>query len=125
MKPPLPPHRRVLVVDDNLDYLRSMTLLLRGMGHEVDFAINATAAISVARRFRPDTVFLDVGLPDGDGRLLARALRREAGLGDAHIVCVTGRAHEDPVRSLEAGCDGHFVKPLDPALIESMLAPDR
>lgn len=125
MHPPLTPRRRVLVVDDNLDYLRSMTLLLRGMGHEVDFAINATAAISVARRFRPDTVFLDLGLPDGDGRLLAGPLRREAGLANARILCVTARAYEDPRRSFDSGCDGHFVKPLDPALIESVLASDR
>ena len=125
MKPPLAPRRRVLIVDDNLDYLRSMIVLLRAMGHEANFAINATVAISVARRFRPDTVLLDVGLPDGDGRLLAGLLRREAGLNDVRIVCVTGRAHEDPRRSLEAGCDGHFVKPLDPALIGSLLARDR
>lgn len=123
--PPPAPRRRVLVVDDNLDYVRSMTLLLRSMGHQVDYAINATAAIALARLFRPDTVILDVGLPDGDGRLLAGLLRREAGLSDARFVCVTGRAHEDPRRSLEAGCDDHFVKPLDPALLESLLAPGR
>ncbi len=123
MKPSLTPRRRVLVVDDNLDYLRSLTLLLRSLGHEVDFAINATAAIPAARRFQPDVVFLDVGLPDGDGRLLAAPLRREAGLSDVRILCVTGRANEDPRRSLEGGCDGHFVKPLDPAMLESILAP--
>jgi two-component system CheB/CheR fusion protein len=125
MKQPLAPRRRVLIVDDNLDYLRSMTLLLRAMGHQANFAINATVALSVARRFRPDTVLLDVGLPDGDGRLLADQLRHEAGLNDLHIVCVTGRAHEDPRRSIEAGCDAHFVKPLDPALLGSLLARDR
>src|SRR6185436_16264338 len=99
MKQPLAPRRRVLIVDDNLDYLRSMTQLLRAMGHQANFAINATAALPVARRFQPDTVFLDVGLPDGDGRLLAGLLRREVGLSDVRIVCVTGRANEDPRRS--------------------------
>jgi len=124
-KQPLAPRRRVLIVDDNLDYLRSMTLLLRAMGHEANFAINATVALSVARRFRPDTVLLDVGLPDGDGRLLADKLRQEPGLNDLRIVCVTGRAQEDPLRSIEAGCDAHFVKPLDAGLIGSLLARDR
>ena len=124
MKPPLATPRRVLVVDDNLDYLRSLTLLLRTLGHEVDFAINATAAIPTARHFRPDVVLLDVGLPDGDGRLLAGPLRREPGLSNVRILCVTGRAHEDPRRSLEGGCDGHFVKPLDPAMLQSLLAPE-
>ena len=67
----LAPRRRVLIVDDNLDYSRTMTQFLRAMGHDADFAINATVALSVARSFRPDTILLDITLPDGDGRLLA------------------------------------------------------
>lgn len=114
----------MLVVDDSLDYLRSMVLLLRSMGHYANFAINATAAVPVARRFRPDVVLLDVGLPDGDGRQLAALLRREAGLGDVQIICVTGRAHEDPRRSLEAGCDAHYLKPLDTPTLRRVLARD-
>jgi DNA-binding response OmpR family regulator len=123
--PPLGPRRRVLIVDDNLDYVRSMQLMLRSMGHESSFAINATVALAVARLFRPDTVLLDVGLPDGDGRLLAPRLRRESDLTDLRIVCVTGRSDADPSQSLAAGCDGHFVKPLDAAQIEDLLAGDR
>lgn len=115
----------MLVIDDSLDYLRSMVLLLRTMGHYANFAINATAALSVARRFRPDVVLLDVGLPDGDGRHLAQLLRREAGLESIHIVCVTGRMHEDPRRSLEAGCDAHYVKPLDSPTLRRVLARER
>jgi CheY-like chemotaxis protein len=121
-KQTLASRRRVLVIDDSLDYLRSMVLLLRSMGHYANFAINATAAIPVARRFRPDVVLLDVGLPDGDGRQLAALLRCEAGLGDVQIICVTGRAHEDPRRSLEAGCDAHYVKPLDTPTLRRVLA---
>ena len=117
----LAPRRRVLVVDDNLDYLHSMTQLLRAMGHEADFAINATVALSVARYFRPDTIMLDILLPDGDGRLLADELRREVGRDDVRIVCVTGRSNEDPRRSLQAGCDAHYVKPLTSAEIEQLL----
>ena len=119
------PHRRVLVVDDDLDFVHSMAALLRAKGHEVSFAINATVALSVARSFRPDTVMLDIKLPNGDGRLLAAQLRREVGLDDLRIVCVTGHADEDPRRSLESGCDAHYVKPLDPAEIESLLAAGR
>ena len=124
MMPPLEPRRRVLIVDDNLDYVRSMTLMLRSMGHECVFAINATVALPTARIFRPDTVVLDVGLPDGDGRLLARQMRQDVGLPEMRIVCVTGKADADPGRSIEAGCDAHFVKPLSPAQIEDLLARD-
>ena len=115
----------MLIVDDNLDYVRSMMTLLRSIGHECVFAINATAALPAARLFRPDTVLVDVGLPDGDGRLLARQLRRDPDLPDMRIVCVTGKADADPGQSIEAGCDDHFVKPLDAAQIERLLAGDR
>jgi DNA-binding response OmpR family regulator len=114
--------RRILVVDDNLDYVQTMALMLRAMGHTVDFAINATAVLPVAQRFRPDVVILDVGLPDGDGRVLARKLRREAGLETARIWIVTGSPYAERGASLAAGCDEHFVKPLDPAMVYRMLA---
>ena len=123
--PPLGARRRVLIVDDNLDYVRSMMSLLRSMGHECVFAINATVALPAAQIFRPDTVMLDVGLPDGDGRLLARQLRHDLGLPDMRIVCVTGKTDADPRRSIEVGCDAHFLKPLSAAQIESLLARDR
>jgi DNA-binding response OmpR family regulator len=108
-------------VDDNLDYVHSMALILRGLGHLVYFAINGTAALEEARRFRPEVIFLDVGLPDGDGRLLARQLRRQTGLETVRIMCVTGRANEDPGKSLEAGCDDHYLKPLDPVILSKLL----
>ena len=117
--------RRVLIVDDNLDYVRSMTTLLRSMGHECSFAINGTVALSVARLFQPDTVLLDVGLPDGDGRNLATQLRREPGLPEMRIVCVTGRPDAEPGRSIAAGCDAHIVKPVDPVAMEGLLGKNR
>ena len=82
----------VLVVDDNLDYLRSMTQLLRGMGHEVDFAINAErerhmAPLEAIReacllRFRPILMTtlaaalgaLPLAIGFGDGAELRRPL---------------------------------------------------
>jgi len=45
--------RRVLIVEDNLDTVRSFALLLREMGHQVEYAINGYAGIEVARRYRP------------------------------------------------------------------------
>jgi DNA-binding response OmpR family regulator len=112
--------RRVLVVDDDLDYVHTMAWLVRAMGFEADFAINATrprsrAALSAAH------CPARLGLPDGDGRKLARPLRLEPGLDGVRIYCVSARAHEDRRRSLEAGCDDHFVKPLEPRFLASLL----
>ena len=72
LKPGFRPKLRVLVVDDNLDTVHSMAMLVKMMGHEVQFAINGFAALEVAREFRPDVVLLDIGLPDFSGCEIAR-----------------------------------------------------
>jgi DNA-binding response OmpR family regulator len=86
------PARRVLIVDDNLDTTRSYVLLLRSMGHEVQYAINGYAALGLARTFRPEVVLLDIGLPDFDGCELAQLIRNELGSERVRILAVTGRS---------------------------------
>lgn len=117
-----PASRRILVVEDDLPVCETLALLLRVMGHEVDFAVSGYAALDVASRFRPDIVILDLGLPDIDGCVVAEGLRALAGPRPLRIVAVSGRGHPgDHERSLWAGCNDYFVKPLHPALLESVL----
>jgi len=68
----MPQARRILVVDDNMDQVETMAFLLRDMGHTVRFALNGTSALREARGFVPEYVFVDLGLPDMDGRFLCR-----------------------------------------------------
>jgi CheY-like chemotaxis protein len=115
--------RRVLVVDDNIDMVRSMALMIRQMGHDVEYTINGYAGLDCARRFRPDVVFLDLVLPDIDGWEMARRLRSDRELKGLRIFAVTGQVQEgDRQRSLRAGCDDHLAKPLDPRVVESLLS---
>lgn len=55
---------RILIVEDNLDQLHTLAFVLKEMGHTVDFAINGYVAYDVVRRFRPDTLIMDLGLPE-------------------------------------------------------------
>ena len=113
---------RVLVVDDNMDTAESMALLVRGLGHEVDFAISGRAALEVARAFRPNIVFLDLGLPDIDGCDLASQLRGEAQSSSTRIIAVTGSGRlDDRERALRSGCDDYVMKPLDVKFLASLL----
>jgi CheY-like chemotaxis protein len=115
--------RRVLVIEDHLDTVRSLFFLLRGMGHEVDYAINGYSALRAARELRPQFVFMDLTLPDTDGWQLARQLRREPGLETVRVYAITGRnTAEDRQRSVEAGFHDHLIKPVDPNRLEQLLA---
>ena len=115
--------RRVLVVEDNLDTVHSLRMLLQDMGHEVNYAINGYAAIDVARSFRPEFVFLDIGLPGMDGFEVCKRLKREPGLEGARVIAITGYGLEgDRRQSREAGFDHHFTKPVDPQKLLGLLA---
>jgi CheY-like chemotaxis protein len=114
--------RRVLLVDDNADHVKTLALLLEAMGHQTEIAVSGHAAIGIARRFRPEVVLLDWGLPDMDGTLVCSQLRQELGLEYVRILMVTGSAREgDRERALAAGCDDFLQKPLDPRFLDSLL----
>lgn len=114
--------RRVLVVEDNLDSVHTLTYLLRGLGHEVQYAINGYVALTIARDFRPEVVLLDLGLPGLDGFEVCRRLKRELGLEKARVIAITAMgADADRARSRAAGCDVHLVKPVSPLELYRLL----
>ena len=113
---------RILVVDDELDTAQSLAILFRAMGKQVEFAVNAKAALDIAQRLEPEMVFVDIGLPDIDGWELARRLRDAAGKRPLRVVVITGRdGDEERRRSAAAGAEAHLVKPVDPAYIEKLV----
>lgn len=115
--------RRILVVDDNTDAADSLGMLLGILGHEVEIAHDGVAALQVARRFGPELVFLDIGLPEMNGYEVARRLRTEAGLAAAKLIVLSGYGTErDRLRSREAGFDLHLVKPVDPSSLPAVIA---
>jgi CheY-like chemotaxis protein len=99
-----------------------MAMLVRMMGHECQFAINGFAALQIAREFKPDLVLLDIGLPDFKGYDIAKQLRWEPGLEQTRIIAITALPEADRQRALDAGCDEFYRKPLDPVLLEQLLA---
>ena len=117
-----PSSRRILVVEDDIDSARSLTWILRDMGHEVEYAINGYVAVDIAQNFRPEFVFLDLALPGMNGFEVCRRLKRQPGLERTRVIAVTAYAQEEyRQRSKDAGCEGYIVKPLNPAELGGLL----
>lgn len=114
--------RRVLIVDDAREVAQSYALLAQEMGHQSAFATSGDAALDFAARMQPDVVLLDLVLPDIEGHDLARQLRALPGMENVRIYVISGYGTEDERRrSREAGCAGHFVKPIGIDLLEALL----
>jgi CheY-like chemotaxis protein len=104
---------RVLVVDDNQDFLASMAALLGEAGMTVKTARNGEEALKLATEFRPTSVLLDLGMPGMDGYEVARRLRRNAQLRQPVLIATTGYGDVGTVsRVREAGFDHHLTKPM-------------
>lgn len=114
--------RRVLVVEDDIDSARSLTWILRDMGHQVDYAINGYVAVDMAAQLRPELVFLDLALPGLNGFEVCQRLKRLPGFEGTRIIAVTAYSQDEyRKRASDAGCDGYIVKPLDPSVIAELL----
>jgi len=116
---------RILLVDDNADFVTSMSILLQTLGHEVRVANHAREAITIARDFGPHFAFLDIGLPEINGYQLAGQLRTQPETQATTLVAVSGWGQtKDRLRSQEAGFVTHLVKPVELAQIRSVLNKD-
>jgi PAS domain S-box-containing protein len=114
---------RVLVVDDNVDAAESLAALLELDGHQTRVAHDGDAALEQAREFRPEIVFLDIGMPGKDGYQVARELRGDPGHRDTMLVALTGwGAQDDRARTKSAGFDHHLTKPAELPAVEALLA---
>jgi two-component system CheB/CheR fusion protein len=113
-------HPRILVVDDDLGGAYSLARIIKQMGHAVETATSGGAAIEMARRLRPDVIFLDLRMPDMDGVTVAERLRAE-GL-DAQIIAATAYGSDDDRRrTASAGFKAHLVKPIEPKSLQGLL----
>ncbi len=113
---------RVLVVDDNKPAAKLLATLIQIFGNDVRTANNGNEACAVAEQFRPNVVFMDLGMPEMDGFEAARHIRQQPWGREMVLVAVSGWGQEDDKRQTkEAGFDHHLVKPADQPDVEEVL----
>ncbi len=117
------PKRRILVVDDNRDSAMSLAIVLRLMGNDARTAYDGVEAVETAEAFRPQVILMDMGMPRLNGYEATRRIREQPWGSSVTIIALTGWGQEgDKARSLNAGCDGHLVKPVEAETLDKLLA---
>lgn len=100
---------RVLVVDDEPQIVRALSVNLQALGYDVDSAGTGEDALKRAADHRPDAVILDLGLPGIDGVEVIRGLR---GWTKIPIIVLSVREEErEKIAALDAGADDYVTKP--------------
>lgn len=118
--------QRILVADDNTDAADSLSLWLQLAGHDVRTVADGQQVVAVAEEFRPEVIFMDLGMPQLDGLAASRKIRAKPWGRSIRIIALTGWGRtEDRLRSQAAGIDVHWVKPVDLHTVMSLLATSR
>jgi DNA-binding response OmpR family regulator len=111
---------RVLIVEDHVDTLSSLKLYLEQSGHEVQGVRTLAQAIAVLPSSGCDVLISDVALPDGSGWDL---LRSASPSPSVYAIAMSGFGTESDLnRSRAAGFRHHIVKPVDPDILDKMIA---
>ncbi len=111
---------RLLVVEDDEPTRRAVVANLAANGYAVEEAGDVAGALRAWDAGRPDAIVLDLGLPDRDGLVVVRQVRREA---STPILVLSARGQErDKVGALEAGADDYVTKPFGMAELRARLA---
>jgi PAS domain S-box-containing protein len=114
---------RVLLVEDNRDAALMLAHVLRNKGLQVEFAHDGPDGLRRAREWKPEVVFLDIGLPGLDGYEVARYLRGDPETAAIHLIAMTGYGLEKDIQlARDAGFDAHIVKPFDLAELDQLLS---
>ncbi|MCB1893939.1 MAG: sigma 54-interacting transcriptional regulator [Zoogloeaceae bacterium] len=111
---------RVLVVDDDPDLLRLLTMRLAATGYEVSTAASAAAAEAQLASQRPDVVVSDVRLPDRDGLSLFAEIRRHHPSLPVILLTAHGTI-PDAVEAIGKGVFAYLTKPFDSQLLREKI----
>ena len=108
---------RILLVEDHGDTVKIMKRLLAAHGHQVQTAGDVATALKLADEQTFDLLLSDLGLPDGSGVDLMRAIRRHG--SKLPGIALSGYGQESDIQeSRDAGFTAHLTKPVDVCCLE-------
>ena len=111
---------KILVVDDDPDFVEATKLILEKGGYEVDVAYDGNEGLEKVKSSRPDAIVLDVMMPEKDGYAVCKELKADSEYSDIPILLLTAvvshisETHYTPRMGMETEADDYLDKPADP-----------
>jgi DNA-binding response OmpR family regulator len=113
---------RILIVDDENDFVELLQYKLGGHGYELIVAYDGVNALSQARTLKPHLILLDILLPDLDGLSVCEILRRQPGTKKIPIIFMSALTGDITKRTASMQADDFFTKPLDLNRLEKRIS---
>lgn len=112
------PIARILCVEDDVSFQKSLSFILWKEGYEVLCAQTGEQALELARREKPDLILLDLMLPGIDGLKVCGILKKDPNTAEILIIMVTAKKRmEDIVAGLKGYADDYVAKPFEPQVL--------
>lgn len=107
--------KKILVVDDEPNIVRSLTFVLDKGGYDVSIAGDGVEAMSMIRESKPNILILDVMMPNKSGYDVCSEIKSDPELRDIHVVMLTAKGQVgDREAVLSQGADEYISKPFSP-----------
>jgi DNA-binding response OmpR family regulator len=104
---------RILIVDDENDFIELLQYKLAGHGYDLIVANDGVQALSQARTMKPQLILLDILLPDLDGLSVCEILRRQPATKKIPIIFMSALSGDITKRTATMHAEDFFTKPLD------------
>ena len=121
--------KRILVIDDEPDFVRVVQLRLEAAGYDVSVAFDGMQGVSAAHKEKPDVIILDIMMPAMHGHRVCEALKKSSKTWTIPIIYLTAKgSKEDEELAYKLGAEHFLTKPYDPQIlletIKKALAPE-
>jgi CheY-like chemotaxis protein len=114
--------KHILIVDDDVRNIFSLTSLLEEHGMEVRYAENGREGLALLQEGDFDLVLMDVMMPEMDGYESTQEIRAIPDYRSLPIICLTAKAMRgDREKCIAAGASDYIVKPVDPEQLLSLM----
>jgi len=116
------PHNRILIIDDEMDFVKMLQSRLQVEGYEILVAEDGIRGIQIARKEHPDLIIIDIMMPGMDGHMVCDMLKKSTLTWSIPVIYLTARTGQaDEIRALEKGAKYFLTKPYNPGALLEMV----